>query len=611
MPTGPLATRELEADQLVSEMIADGARSGQLLALVLDEAGLAVAEPARAWSCRTSGPAQTAQIVAELERSLSPRWIWWSADRTATPLVRHDVRVAACWDLAAVHRVVHGGSRAEPATVWAGASGLGLEAVPLPTAESRDQGDQLDLLGFGQSEDEGPTVDTWPLRRDGHLHPGCFAEATEAADPAALAALAALAAQVQERQLEQLSTAYSEHLADPTRRTAFGDPRTTARSESAAALLCVELSQDGLPIDRAEAERLIGDIIGPRPGNDAGRIAERQRRDSVVLQHVPGVRADLRNPAQVRDLLRQVGIDVSDTRSWRLEPFRGLHPVVEPLLAWRKAERIETTYGYTWLDRDVGADGRLRGSWQASDGAAGRMTAQSGLHNLPVELRSAVAAEPGMVFVRADLGQIEPRVLAAVSADPGLVAATLDDDLYQPVASQLRVERPVAKIAVLAAMYGQTSGAAGQALRRMEVTYPRALAALQAAEAAGRSGRPITTYGGRHVPVWTIDPAVADLRSAESGRGRFTRNALIQGAAAELFKAWAAATRLALRETGAQIVLCLHDELLVHAPVETADRSAEIVATTLESTARHWFPGSAARFVVDLRIVARWSEAKD
>ena len=143
---------------------------------------------------------------------------------------------------------------------------------------------------------------------------------------------------------------------------------------------------------------------------------------------------------------------------------------------------------------------------------------------------------------------------------------------------QLRVERPVAKIAVLAAMYGQTSGAAGQALRRMEVTYPRALAALQAAEAAGRSGRPITTYGGRHVPVWTIDPAVADLRSAESGRGRFTRNALIQGAAAELFKAWAAATRLALRETGAQIVLCLHDELLVHAPVETADRSAEIVA---------------------------------
>ena len=492
-------------------------------------AGLAVAEPARAWSCRTAGPAQTAQIVAELERSLSPRWIWWSADRTATPLVRHDVRVAACWDLAAVHRVVHGGSRAEPATVWAGASGLDLEAVPLPTAASRDLGDQLDLLG--RLDSPRTTVRPWTPGR-------CAATATctRAASRRPTRprprwrVLAALAAQVQERQLEQLSTACSEHLADPTRRTAFGDPRTTARSESAAALLCVELSQDGLPIDRAEAERLIGDIIGPRPADDAGRIAgaAASRFRCAATCSGPSAPTSATRPRSATCCGRSASTS-ADTRSWRLEPFRGLHPVVEPLLAWRKAERIETTYGYTWLDRDVGPDGRLRGSWQASDGAAGRMTAQSGLHNLPVELRSAVAAEPGMVFVRADLGQIEPRVLAAVSADPGLVAATLDDDLYQPVASQLRVERPVAKIAVLAAMYGQTSGAAGQALRRMEVTYPRALAALQAAEAAGRSGRPITTYGGRHVPVWTIDPAVADLRSAESGRGRFTRNAADPG----------------------------------------------------------------------------------
>ena len=45
------------------------------------------------------------------------------------------------------------------------------------------------------------------------------------------------------------------------------------------------------------------------------------------------------------------------------------------------------------------------------------MTATAGLHNLPADLRPAVAAEPGHVFVRADLGQIEPRVLAAVSGD--------------------------------------------------------------------------------------------------------------------------------------------------------------------------------------------------
>jgi DNA polymerase I len=609
VPTPAVLSRECDPSDLVDALLADGIRAGQLLALVIDEAaGFAVAEADRSWVCRASSLDDSVTALGDVERRLSPRWIWWSASMTATPLVERELRVASCWDLAAVHRLLHGGSRADPATVWAGAAGLALAEVPEPTRDGRTFDAQLDLLAADLSHDSAPTPQTWPLRPDGHLHPGCFAEAD---GPVAVGTLAALAAQVQERQLEQLAAGYAERLADPERRTAFGDPRTTARSESAAALLCIELAHDGLPVDRLEAERLISAIIGRRPDGDAGRITERQRRDVVVLQHVPGLTADLRNPAQVKDLLRQVGIEVSDTRSWRLEPLRGVHPVVEPLLAWRKAERIETTYGYTWLDRDVGSDGRLRGSWAASDGAAGRMTAQAGLHNLPVELRGAVVAEPGHVFVRADLGQIEPRVLAAVSADPDLIEATQDDDLYLPVATRLGVERPVAKIAVLAAMYGQTSGAAGQALKQMERTYPRALAALQAAEASGRSGQPVTTYGGRHVPVWTLGPDVADLRAAEGGRGRFTRNALIQGAAAEIFKAWAATARLALRDNGSCIVLCLHDELLVQAPEPAAEESLDILRTTLEATGRLWFPGSHVRFVADLRILHRWSEAKD
>ena len=158
---------------------------------------------------------------------------------------------------------LHGGSRAEPATVWAGASGLDLEAVPLPTAESRDRGDQLDLLGFGQSEDDGSDRGHLAVAPRRPPAPGLL---REAADPAAAGRpWPRWPLRCRSGSSSSWSTAYSEHLADPTRRTAFGDPRTTARSESAAALLCVELGQDGLPIDRTEAERLIGDIIGPRP----------------------------------------------------------------------------------------------------------------------------------------------------------------------------------------------------------------------------------------------------------------------------------------------------------------------------------------------------------
>ena len=68
------------------------------------------------------------------------------------------------------------------------------------------------------------------------------------------------------------------------------------------------------------------------------------------------------------------------------------------------------------VDEHVG-DGRLRGSWTSSDGAAGRMTATAGLHNMPADLRPSIVAEDGFLFVRSDLGQIEPRVLASVSGD--------------------------------------------------------------------------------------------------------------------------------------------------------------------------------------------------
>jgi DNA polymerase-1 len=209
--------------------------------------------------------------------------------------------------------------------------------------------------------------------------------------------------------------------------------------------------------------------------------------------------------------------------------------------------------------------------------------------------------------VRADLGQIEPRVLAVVSRDPALTEATRSDDLYAEIASDLSVDRPTAKVAMLAAMYGQTSGTAGQVLGRLERTYPTAMSFLRAAAQAGERGEPVTTYGGRLVPVHVAaDDTVAQAR----GRGRFTRNAVVQGAAAELFKAWALTVRAQVAPLGGRIVLCLHDELLVHVPRESAEAAVEAVDSALQNAARRWSGGAAVRFVADTGVFHRWSEAK-
>jgi DNA polymerase-1 len=62
---------------------------------------------------------------------------------------------------------------------------------------------------------------------------------------------------------------------------------------------------------------------------------------------------------------------------------------------------------------------------------------------------------------------------------------------------------------------------------------------------------------------------------------------------------------------GARIVLCLHDELLVHCPAEHAEAAARLVDDCLQEAARRWAPGCGVRFISDTAIVRSWSEAKE
>jgi DNA polymerase-1 len=582
-----------------------------------DLAGLAVTAGgtiAVAAGSGAAGRVVTPDEVAAVDVELRPRWATWSGETTAR-LTALGVRLATCWDVAAVHRLLFGGWRAEPGVAWASLHGLAVGNVPsrrpgelFPAGDSATTADAAIPATSGES---GPG-DGGQAGGDGPLGPGGYLrlEWTEggwADSPSRLVRWARLAAEAAALQ----HAALAEPAAGGTQVT--GRRLGTARSESTVELLCAELAADGLPVDRAAAERLLSQIIGPRPRDAAQAAGIRAARDQRVLQHAPqGRAADLRSPGQVKALLASAGIDVPDTRAWRLEPFRDTHPLVGALLEWRKAERIATTYGYAWLDSCLGADGRLRGQWTSCDGAAGRMTASAGLHNMPAVLRQAVIAADGHVFIRADLGQIEPRVLAAVSGDQALIAATQADDLYLPVAEQLSVDRPTAKVAMIAAMYGQTTGHGGQALRRMKAAYPVAMAYLDDAERQARSGRDLRTYGGRLVRMsgGGLQAGAEEPSARVAARGRYGRNAMIQGAAAEMFKMWAAIVRARGAELDAPIVLCLHDELLVHVAQRDAERAARLVGDCLEETARRWAPASRARFLADISAVRCWADAK-
>ena len=146
------------AEELLAGLRRRGLARGGFLALSLvPERGLGVAEPTGGgWALATPEPAA---VVALLEEEFRPRWVWWS-QQTPIALTQAGVRVATCWDLVAVHRLIFGGWNSDPALIWAALHDLDPASAPGTG--------QLDL--FGDAGDEGTDPEE-PVRPDLHLRP--------------------------------------------------------------------------------------------------------------------------------------------------------------------------------------------------------------------------------------------------------------------------------------------------------------------------------------------------------------------------------------------------------------------------------------------------------
>ncbi|HEU5144384.1 MAG TPA: hypothetical protein VFT81_04345, partial [Dermatophilaceae bacterium] len=89
----------------------------------------------------------------EATRRLAPRWVVWSARRALREVVTAGVAVSRTWDLAEVHRLIHGGWWASPGHVVAGCGGLPESDVPQPPPAHRAgfDGDLFEAASAGES----------------------------------------------------------------------------------------------------------------------------------------------------------------------------------------------------------------------------------------------------------------------------------------------------------------------------------------------------------------------------------------------------------------------------------------------------------------------------
>ncbi|MEV7519510.1 bifunctional 3'-5' exonuclease/DNA polymerase [Streptomyces sp. NPDC091371] len=399
--------------------------------------------------------------------------------------------------------------------------------------------------------------------------------------------------------------------------------RLLTAAESAAFLVAAEMHRAGLPW-RADVHRaLLTELLGERyaGGGEPRRLAELADRISAAFGR--RVRPEL--AADVIKAFAEAGIKLKSTRRWEIQELD--HPAVEPLLAYKKLYRIYTAHGWGWL-ADWVHDGRFRPEFIPGGTLTGRwVTNGGGALQIPKVIRRAVVADPGWRLVVADADQMEPRVLAAISRDPAFMAVAGDPaDLYTAVSRQgFSGDRDKAKIAVLGAVYGQTSGDGLKNLAALRRRFPRAVAYVDEAARAGEEGRLVRTWLGRTCPPpvgapedgeagipqdqddgWTPSYASTNTRA----RGRFTRNFVVQGSAADWALLLLAALRQALVGMQAELVFFQHDEVIVHCPAEEAEAVAEAIRAAGDRAGRITFGDTPVRFPFTTAVVECYADAK-
>lgn len=405
--------------------------------------------------------------------------------------------------------------------------------------------------------------------------------------------------------------------------------RLLLAAESAGALIAAELKHVGLPWDERVHDQQLTALLGPRPllGGRPVKLEALAVRIRTELA-TPSLNPD--SPPELLRALHAVGVEVDTTRQWELE--RVTHPVIEPLLEYKKLSRLLSANGWAWMAAWV-RDGRFRPDYVPGGVVTGRWaTRGGGALQLPKQIRAAVVADPGHRLVVADAAQLEPRILAAMSRDQLMARASHGADLYQSLVDDQIVDtRAHAKVAMLGALYGATSGEAGALMPRLLKAFPQATGVVEQAARVGERGEVVSTWLGRTSPpapeTWQEtqrrasqpEATAADQRKARQRArdwGRFTRNFVVQGTAAEWALCWLAELRLRLSrmatDDGAQphLVYFLHDEVMVHTPTPLATEVEAAIEGAARQAGELLFGSFPVEFALTITCVENYAQAK-
>ncbi len=391
--------------------------------------------------------------------------------------------------------------------------------------------------------------------------------------------------------------------------------------------ILASMEQKGVAVDLALLDRL------------GGEMDQQLEQLEKEIHALTGETFNINSPKQLSEVLfGQLGLKPGKKRSGgtfstdsdELDRLADEHPVIRRIIEFRQTAKLRSTY-IEGLRKVIDPnDGRVHTTFNQMLTSTGRLSStEPNLQNIPIrmaagqKIRAAFITAPEFILLDADYSQIELRLLAHLSGDPAMLEAfRRGADIHTETACSLfgcqpdtvtSEQRAIAKTMNFSIVYGISDfglardlgvpiQTAHQLIHDYDQRYPRVRQWLnEQVELAHEKGYVETMFGRRRY--------LHELKSANRNVRQFgeraAMNAPVQGSAADLIKIAMVRVEQALRQQNlqAELILQVHDELMVEAPVAERDEAAALLQRCMESAVQLDVP-----LVAEVRSGASWAD---
>ena len=312
-----------------------------------------------------------------------------------------------------------------------------------------------------------------------------------------------------------------------------------------------------------------------------------------------------------------------------LDQLAGKHPIIGLIKDYRELSKLKSTY-VDGLLKVIAPDGRIHTRFMMTVTATGRLSStEPNLQNIPIrkeiggELRKMFVAGEGNVLVDADYSQIELRLLAHIADDAVMRSAfERGEDIHAVTASQVfgvpldevtNVQRSRAKAVNFGIVYGISPfslgldiGVTPKEAKEYIDSYLEKYAGVREymsdiVTSAKELGYVSTLFGRRR---YLPELHSSNFNTRSFGE-RVALNMPIQGTAADIMKIAMIKVSDRLENMAADLILQVHDELIVECPESEAEEVSRILREEMENAAVLSVP-----LVAETHFGKSWYDAK-